>query len=130
VDNLLGDPFLSTLPRGSKCIITSRKPAELEKLDPNIQFEKLDVLNEVDAKKLFCCKAFWKETFADVLGHRLSAVVEEVIDACGRMPILLATIGADRWGIRSIESWEEVRDRLKDITTENIDDDECAKSRT
>lgn len=32
VDNLLGDPFLSTLPRGSKCIITSRKPAELEKI--------------------------------------------------------------------------------------------------
>ena len=127
VERLLGDPFLKTLPRGSKCIITSRKLAELAKLVTNEQIEKLDVLNDNDAKTLFCSKAFSSETLPAIIDKDLRVVVEEVIAACGKMPILLTTLGADRWGIRSIESWEEVRDRLRNITAENKSDEESAK---
>jgi hypothetical protein len=125
VDKLLGDPFLKTLPRGSKCIITSRKLAELEKLNPDPQIEKLDLLNDTDARTLFCSKAFLDKRMPT--DNNLRVVVDEVIAACGNMPILLTTLGADRWGIRSIESWEEVRDRLQDIAAENTSDDESGK---
>jgi hypothetical protein len=133
VDKLLGDPFLKTLPRGSKCIITSRKPAELAKLVTNAQnLQKLDVLNDEDARTLFCSKAFSRATLPDIIDKELIRVVEAVISACGNMPILLTTLGADRWGIRSIESWEGVRDRLKAITgpnttVQNESDEESAK---
>ncbi|KAG0575506.1 hypothetical protein KC19_5G008800 [Ceratodon purpureus] len=127
VDKMLGDPFLKILPQGSKCIITSRKLAELVKLVTNEQIEKLDVLNAKDANALFCSKAFSRATIPDIFDNDLKTVVKDVIAACGHVPILLTTLGADRWGIRSIESWEEVRDRLKAITAQNkTSDDESA----
>ena len=125
VDRLLGDSFMKTLPPQSKCIITSRKPLELAKLDSNAQIEKLDVLNDKDARTLFCSKAFSNRKMPTDKDFR--DVVEEVIAACGNMPILLASVGAERWGKKEIQSWKQVRDRLRNITAENKRDDESAK---
>ncbi|KAG0575505.1 hypothetical protein KC19_5G008700 [Ceratodon purpureus] len=124
VDKLLGHSFMKTLPPESKCIITSRKPTELAKLDENAQIEKLDVLNNKDARTLFCSKAFLSRKMPT--DKRFKEVVEGVIDACGHVPILLATVGAERWGKNDICSWEEVRDRLRVITAQNKADDESA----
>jgi hypothetical protein len=125
VDRLLGHSFMKTLPPESKCIITSRKPAELAKLDAHAQIEKLDVLNDKDARTLFCSKAFLNRKMPADKDFR--AVVEEVITACGNMPILLASVGAERWGKNEIPSWVKVRDRLRNIAAENKSDAELAK---
>jgi hypothetical protein len=125
VDSLLGDSFMKTLPPESKCIITSRKPAELAKLDTNAQIEKLDVLNDKDARTLFCSKAFLNRKIPE--DRNFSVVVEGVIAACGNMPILLASVGAERWGKKDIQSWINIRDRLRGITSKDRSDDESAK---
>lgn len=122
VDRLLGDSFIKVFPPGSKCVITSRKPVELAKLDTVEQIEKLDVLNDEDATTLFCSKAFLSGKMPTV--NDLRVVVEQVIAACGNMPIVLATIGASLWSTRDIKSWEEVRDKLKSITVKSMSEDD------
>lgn len=128
VDRLLGDPFIKTLPPGSKCVITSRKPAELAKIDERAEIEKLDFLNDKDSRKLFCYKAFSSEDLPQRMEKDFRTVVEEVIDACNNMPILLATVGAERWGKRTntIESWKQVRDRLRNAKAGNNSTEESA----
>lgn len=124
VDRLLGDSFMKTLPPGSKCVITSRKATELAKLDGNVEIQKLDILSDEDARTLFCYKAFSRENIPVSMEKNLQDVVNEVIFACGNMPILLATVGAERWGKRNIESWKNVRDRLQNAKAGGIDSDD------
>lgn len=132
VDRLLGDSFMKSLPPGSKCVITSRKPTELAKLDENVEIQKLDILSNEDARTLFCYKAFSRENLPVSMEKNLQDAVNEVISACGNMPILLATVGAERWGKRNIESWKNVRDRLQNAKAggNDIDDEESTKHQT
>lgn len=127
VDRLLGESFIKTLPPRSKCVITSRKPAELAKLDENAEIEKLDILSNEDSRILFCYKAFSRKDIPSDMRNTFKDVVNEVITACGNMPILLATVGAERWSKTDIKSWKKVRDRLRNAKEGREMDEESAK---
>ncbi|MCO5611078.1 hypothetical protein L7F22_065328 [Adiantum nelumboides] len=102
---------------GLKTMITTRQSAEFLHARDSLSYN-LSLLNETDAKSLFCYWAFEHDSIPDWIDVPFRLVVNEVIEECKGLPLALKVIGTSlfttsddppAWGY-----WRHTRDKLRE----------------
>ncbi|XP_052190420.1 disease resistance protein RPV1-like [Diospyros lotus] len=94
--------------RGSRIIITTRNSHLLAKYGPGSRVYNVERLNDEEAFKLFCCKAFRNNQ--PTQGYE--GLTSSVIRCAGGVPLALLVLGSLLFG-RSIIEWRNAIDRLR-----------------
>ena len=101
------DALLVPVGPGSRVLLTTRNAQLLQ--FPNIQRQRMEVLNSSAALELFCQHAFLASK--PLPGY--SQLAAEAVDMCAGLPLTLRVIGAYLWDQLDQEAWQAALAKLK-----------------